>query len=368
MNEISSVFAALDIALWSHESGRLQLAAKLPAWLAVAVEPDDWARYLAGLHPVLGDFLADAPGVWDGPVDPARLGSGPWMAGPDGRQVLQAWALRCGGSRFLAIESLTARQAEGLAALQRARETNLLAETLNRRALQLEDSARAKSEFLARLGHEFKTPLNAVIGFSMLLSEQKAGSLNKRQRFYVDAIRIAGRQLLDVVNELLDLTRIDSGVMRLNLEQFTIESLVQESLTPIWIQAQQAGVDVFVESQARDLIVTADRVRLRQVLVNLLSNAVRHTPSGGIVRLTAHRGDGVVTIEVHDNGVGIPEACQSRIFEEFYQADNQRGDAGTGLGLAISKRLVEQQGGSIGFSSKPGVGSTFWFRIPVTHP
>jgi len=230
----------------------------------------------------------------------------------------------------------------------------------------LERADQMKSEFLANMSHELRTPLNAIIGFSELLQEQFYGPLNKEQDGYLSNIRGAGEHLLSLINDILDLSKIEAGRMELNLDAVDLPQILEASITILKEKAYHNSVQLSVDVGDTGA-VTADPRKLKQILYNLLSNAVKFTPSGGAVSLTAHIHGEVAAIAVTDTGTGISAEDQGKLFHEFSQVDGSlsRRHEGTGLGLALTKRLVELHGGTITVHSTPGVGSTFTVRLPV---
>jgi len=227
---------------------------------------------------------------------------------------------------------------------------------------------RLKSEFLANMSHELRTPLNSIIGFSdMLLTEETgAAGLTAMQRDFVETVARNGRHLLQLINELLDLSKIEAGRLELVPEPFELALVVREVADSVRAQVEKRRFDLRIDTPA-GLVVSADRFRLRQILLNLLSNAVKFTPEGGRIVIRAHPEDGRARVEVVDSGIGISPADQEKLFREFVQLDgsHSRQYEGTGLGLALCKRLVELHGGTIGVVSAPGAGSTFWFTLPA---
>ncbi len=237
---------------------------------------------------------------------------------------------------------------------------------LELRSREVERANQLKSQFLASMSHELRTPLNAIIGFSDLLVEETAGQLNEKQKRFARHIHAGGRHLLRLINDILDLSKIEAGRLELTPEKFTLADALPEVLTVITPLARPKKIQV--ESHVgTDLTVHADRVRFKQILHNLLSNAVKFTPKGGNVQIESARDGDFVRISVTDTGVGIPPEEHEVIFEEFRQvgATTKGVKEGTGLGLAITKRLVEQHGGKIWVESKPGKGSRFSFTLPV---
>jgi signal transduction histidine kinase len=210
-----------------------------------------------------------------------------------------------------------------------------------------------------------RTPLNAVLGFATLLSEES--SFGPKQRRWAEHIRDGGRHLLQLVNDVLDLSKIEAGRLELHREVFPVDAAVPEvvaTLSPL-IQAKKIRMNSSIQS---GLLVYADRMRFKQVLYNLLSNALKFTPAGGEVALRARQRDDSALIEVEDNGIGIRAEDQEKIFDEFSQAAGSDGNSmGTGLGLAITKRLVEQHGGQLWVKSEFGRGSCFSFFMPLGY-
>jgi len=232
---------------------------------------------------------------------------------------------------------------------------------------QAETASRAKSEFLSRMSHELRTPLNAILGFGQLLESDPAEPLSESQAESVRQILGAGWHLLSLINEVLDLARIESGRIELALGAVELGPLVAEALTMVGPQAEQAGVVVEDGlAGAPPLAVRADRGRLKQVLLNLLSNAVKYNRAGGKVSLRGTAGaDGTVRLEVSDTGRGLTEAQLSRLFEPFTRFDQDSGVEGTGIGLTITRHLVQMMGGRIEASGRAGEGATFAVVLPA---
>jgi len=229
-----------------------------------------------------------------------------------------------------------------------------------------EAASQAKSLFLANMSHELRTPLNAVIGLADLLLLER-DPLVDRQREYLEGIASSGRHLLALVNDVLDLAKIEAGKQELKLESIHIHDAIEEGMSAIMPLASSRGVLLEPATIVAVPNVRADRVRLRQILYNLISNAVKFTDRGGRVRIRARRDDDWVSIAVIDNGIGIAPRDLTRLYHTFEQLTLPSGDrpGGTGLGLALTKRLVEMHGGSIDVESELGVGTTFTVRIPV---
>jgi signal transduction histidine kinase len=225
---------------------------------------------------------------------------------------------------------------------------------------------RAKTAFISTVSHELRTPLNSVLGFADVLLTGIAGSLNERQREYVGYIRASSGRLTRLVNDILDLSHMDAGRLRLDLAPFLPEALVRDVAAALSPLAEEAGIEVRVETQPVAL-VEGDGGRIEQVLINLVGNALKFTPRGGTVRVRVGESDGQVIFGVTDTGPGIPREEQSRIFDRFYQLTSAPtlATTGSGLGLSIAKRLVEEHGGCMWVQSEVGRGSTFYFSIPL---
>ena len=228
---------------------------------------------------------------------------------------------------------------------------------------EAERSSRFKDQFLSTMSHELRTPLNAVVGFSELLMDDKHGPLTERQQRYVKHIRTGGFHLLKLINDILDLSKIEAG--RLQLSTLTLDASecfkdVVESLCPL-----AENKKLTIRQGETNLTVTADETRFKQVLMNLLGNAIKFTPEKGLIQLDAHAQGDFVRIDVRDSGPGIPPGEEQRIFEAFYRTQ-QWGNTveGSGLGLAITRRLVELQGGEISVETRPNEGCCFSFTLP----
>jgi PAS domain S-box-containing protein len=231
---------------------------------------------------------------------------------------------------------------------------------------EAERANRAKSEFLSRMSHELRTPLNAVLGFAQLIEQDGDEALGPMQRERVQQIQRGGAHLLQLINEVLDLARIESGALNMQVDRVDVDAVVDECRRLVDPMARQQGVELRFQAPAGSLgTIHADATRLRQVLLNLLSNAIKYNRAGG--RVVVHgRGDGEqVRIEVADTGPGLTPAQQERLFQAFERLDADRGAIeGTGIGLALSKSLVDLMHGRIGVDSQPGHGSTFWVELP----
>ena len=228
----------------------------------------------------------------------------------------------------------------------------------------LSQATKVKSEFLANMSHELRTPLNAILGFSGLLSEQLNGSMNDKQKRFLRNIHEAGEHLLELINDVLDLSRVEAGKLEFRPEVLTLDVLLEPVSAAGRTAAQAKGV-VYTTEAADAAPIFLDPTRVRQVLFNLVSNAVKFTPAGGHVTLHAAADGREMRFEVADTGIGIPAAARDRVFGVFERFHEGRSEAaGTGLGLALTKRLVEEMNGSIDFDSEEGRGTTFRVRLP----
>jgi signal transduction histidine kinase len=232
---------------------------------------------------------------------------------------------------------------------------------------QLEAASRHKSEFLANMSHELRTPLNAIIGFSEVLAARMFGDVNEKQAEYLQDILSSGRHLLSLINDILDLSKVEAGRLDLELSRFDLPTALDNALTLVRERASRHGIALDVAVDAGLAEIVGDERKIHQILLNLFSNAVKFTPEGGRVGVTATAADGVITISVTDTGIGIASEDQEAIFEEFRQVgrDDGRKQEGTGLGLALAKKFVELHGGQIQVQSQMGEGSTFAFTLPV---
>jgi GAF domain-containing protein len=230
----------------------------------------------------------------------------------------------------------------------------------------LEAASRHKSEFLANMSHELRTPLNAILGFSEVLAERMFGEVNEKQAEYLQDILSSGRHLLSLINDILDLSKVEAGRLELELGRFHLPTALDNALTLVRERATRHGITLTQTMDPRLGDIVADERKIKQILLNLLSNAVKFTPEGGRVGLTATAGDHGITITVSDTGIGIAPEDQGAIFEEFRQVgrDDTRKQEGTGLGLTLAKKFVELHGGRIGVQSQVGQGSTFTFTLP----
>jgi len=230
-----------------------------------------------------------------------------------------------------------------------------------------DDANRAKSEFLALMSHELRTPLNAILGFAQILGEAGFGTVTEKQKEFIEQILFSGNYLLELINDILDLSKIEAGKLAVSMENVELVPLMKAVVATLEQSARK--VDISLVSGNCGLGMPAlmtDRVRLAQILINLGSNAIKYNRPRGVVSFAYEQVGDKVRISVRDTGVGIPRKRQAELFQPFSRLGaEQRAIEGTGVGLALSRRLVELMGGSIGFSSIPDEGSCFWVDIPV---
>jgi signal transduction histidine kinase len=279
--------------------------------------------------------------------------------------VLVVWRTQVDPFSERATELLTTFAAQAAIAIRSVDLVN----ALKARTAEVEVASRHKSEFLASMSHELRTPLNAVIGFSEVLLERMFGDLNDRQEEYLRDIWSSGKHLLELLNEILDLSKVEAGQMTLEPTEFSLQEALGHGLALVRERAARHGIRLGLEVAPEVGLVRADELRIKQVIVNLLSNAVKFTPDGGRVEVRARTEGSEVLVTVADTGTGVAAADRDRIFESFQQGGRRASTTeGTGLGLTLSKRIVELHGGRIWVESELGVGSTFGFAIPAGVP
>jgi signal transduction histidine kinase len=260
------------------------------------------------------------------------------------------------------IELLRTFATQSALALQNAR----LFREIEEKSRQLAVASQHKSEFLANMSHELRTPLNAIIGFSEVLSERMFGELNEKQDEYLKDIHASGQHLLSLINDILDLSKIEAGKMELELSDFDLPMTIDNALMLIRERAGRRSIALNTAVGERVGQVHADERKIRQVLLNLLSNAIKFTPEGGRIEVEAKPVNGSIEVSVSDTGVGIAPEDQEAVFEEFRQVGTaDKKVEGTGLGLALSRKFIELHGGKIWVESQVGQGSTFTFTVPV---
>jgi len=238
-----------------------------------------------------------------------------------------------------------------------------LVNELRDKSKQLEIASRHKGEFLANMSHELRTPLNAVIGFSDVLLERMFGDLNSKQEEYVKEILDSGKHQLSLINDILDLSKVEAGRMELDLSEFSLHEHLTTTMTLLQEQAVRRGIRLELAVDPAVTTIAADRRKVKQIVLNLVANALKFTPDGGRVDVSARQLDDAVEVSVRDNGIGIAPEDQARIFEEFARARSNAHE-GTGLGLTLTQKFVTLHGGRIWLDSALGKGSAFTFTLP----
>jgi signal transduction histidine kinase/DNA-binding response OmpR family regulator len=367
---------------WTNESGEVQLGVSAPlpeiGWALVYTRPSQsWLLAVPYLFPgFLAAILVVLGAAALGGALAARYLSRPILDLRQAASRLRAgeFATRLPEDRHDEFGDLAAafnRMATVLQDLYANLEAKVAERTATLKAtnLELARASQVKSEFLARMSHDLRTPLNAVIGFADLLLTQQAGALTDKQQRYLGHVANAGRHLLELINDILDLTRVEARRLEIHPEPCEVPPILEETLALFRTQAQVKRITLAVEIGSPLGELMADRIRLQQIIHNLLSNAVKFTPEGGLVTVTARQTGLELELTVRDTGIGIPPEDHQRIFEAYEQAGSTEGrQKGTGLGLAITKRLVELHGGSIRVEGAPGQGSAFIVRLPGASP
>ena len=260
------------------------------------------------------------------------------------------------------VEVLKTFATQSALAIQNARLFREIAD----KSAQLETASRHKSEFLANMSHELRTPLNAIIGFSEVLNERMFGELNDKQAEYLRDIHASGTHLLSLINDILDLSKVEAGRMELELTDFDLPAAIDNAVTLVRERASRKGVTVEVSVEEQVGVIRGDERKIRQVLLNLLPNAIKFTAEGGRIGVAAFPNDGSVEVSVRDTGAGIEPEDHEAVFEEFRQVGASAAkQEGTGLGLALARQFIELHGGKIWVTSQVGAGSTFTFTLPL---
>lgn len=309
-------------------------------------------RKLTADHPDICVIMATAVTDTQTAVDVMRLGAYDYISKPFNRVDLVMRVRK-------AIEKLELEE--------KIKESTAELEVVTRDA---QFANQAKSEFLASMSHELRTPLTSILGLSEVLQDEYFGKLNSKQKQYLNDIHESGQHLLSLINDILDIAKIEAGKMELELGPLVVKELLENSLIMIKEKAGKHNIklDVDLAPETKGLKIQADERKLKQIIFNLLSNAVKFTPDGGRIKLGASCEDGKLAVAVTDTGIGISLEKQEKVFEEFYQVEAGLKDKtpGTGLGLPLSRKMVEMHGGEIWCESEgEGKGSRFVFTIPL---
>lgn len=230
---------------------------------------------------------------------------------------------------------------------------------------EVQEATKLKSEFLAGMSHEFRTPLNAIIGFSEMILSEDYGELTDKQKKFMNNVVLSGKHLLKLVNDILDLSKIESGNLELNYEEFNVNLAAFETVSILKSIADKKNISIETKFE-KNIFINADIMRFKQIMYNLLSNAIKFTEDNGSIDINLTVADNDLKIEIKDNGIGILKENTDKVFQEFRQINSSYAEKqdGTGLGLALTKKFVEMHNGSIDFNSEIGKGSTFWFILP----
>jgi len=372
--EFQEIFTALEVAVVEVlRDGACRMASSLPPWfkaLGLRRNSTVTRRKIEEQLPYLSTFLLDAEAFWHkGEV--GALNTETWVQrNLRGEEVaIGVMAVLTADRRFL-LFCPALQLHDSYPILQRLREKALAYEVLDSEARQLkvrsseiERLNRLKSEFLASMSHELRTPLNSILGFSDLLTQGRAGALNQRQQEYLGHMKGAAEHLLALINDVLDLSKIEAGYSELHHEHFFLQEALDEVLPGLHEAASRKEIGLQLPSET--FTIYADRLRFKQVIYNLVSNAVKFTPRSGHIEILVTQRDKWIDIAVADDGIGISSEDQKSIFDKFFQVPSATPvPEGSGLGLAIAKRLVEQHGGKIVVESEPSHGSRFTFTLP----
>ncbi len=277
------------------------------------------------------------------------------------RRVSPAWNLLLGGLAASALVSLSLL----LRLLARSGQLRRANRALSERNQALEAAAQAKTRFVASLAHELRNPLSAVIGYSELMGAGRCGPLGERAREHVSIVRDSAGHMLNLIDELLDVARIEAGQLRLETAPVDPAGIARGCIAALRATAERREIQIALDAPGRELVLL-DPTRLRQVVLNYLSNAIKFSPPGSMVAMRLWREPDGLRVEVTDAGPGLSPADQSRVFGEFFQVEGTE-RSGTGLGLAVTRVIVEAQGGHVAVRSRPGHGSTFMAWIPAAE-
>ena len=370
------LFGGLAVNLLLPTGDRLSRVARASRGGTGEGGPDDFpldVRSVSGACVLQGRVMAVADAdamAADYPLTPELARSIGWRSGlfvpllSEGQGIGCIGILRAETGGFDAKEIALAQTFadQAVIAIQNAR----LFREIQDKSRQLEVANQHKSEFLANMSHELRTPLNAIIGFSEVLIERMFGELNEKQDDYLKDIHSSGKHLLSLINDILDLSKIEAGRMELDVESFDVPAALDNAMTLVRERAQRHGIALSLQVAPDVGEVRADERKFKQILLNLLTNAVKFTPDGGKVDVRAGLLDGVLQVAVADTGIGIAPEDQAAVFEEFRQVGRHytNKQEGTGLGLTLTRRFVELHGGALTLQSEPGKGSTFSFTLP----
>jgi signal transduction histidine kinase len=374
------VLQCLGVAVFEESHGLLSLESDTPPWMSQVWDIRPGGTWdFGGPFSFLENFLEDCRMFWASSGPENSLASEPWtQRNRNGEEVgLRALAVKASGRSLLAVELLGASHEFNQRALQRARDRGLENYRLESQAIRLanrnaetERLNRLKRDFLAQMSHELRTPLNSISGFSALLAQGKAGELNPKQNNYVANVLTAAGHLQNLIDDVMDLSRIEAGHFPLEISLCEMGQMASELAVLLGPKSAAKNVTFTSEIEDGGFPFEADRLRILQILSNLIGNAIKFTPSGGEVALRAGALPDRVVFTVSDTGAGIAATELPYIFDKFQQFPKPGASAnrGAGLGLAIAKGLVDLHGGTIAVTSETGAGSKFTVTIPQPAP